>query len=104
MLLSGTQKEFNPSHIYKIGVSDVPSVNKFADLGVIISNDQPSAQCAKAAASAQRMLSVLKLAFRHLDIGALSILYKAFVLPLLEYCSVAWCPFYVKDILDLRRF
>ena len=32
-----------------------------------------------------------------------SVLYKSFVLPLLEYCSVVWCPFYVKDIEILER-
>ena len=49
------------------------------------------------------MLSTIKLAFKFLDINALTMLYKSFVLPILDYCCVAWCPFYVKDIDSLER-
>ena len=94
----------NPEFLYMIGDATVPEVDAFCDLGVLITKDlKPSSQCLKAAASAQRMLSVIKLAFRHLDMPTLKTLYKSFVRPLLEYCSVVWCPFYVKDIDILER-
>ena len=89
----------NPGFEYVIGDSPVSRVDGFRDLGVFITKDlKPSTQCLRAAASAQRMLSVIKLAFRHLDVFTITTLYKSFVRPLLEYCSVVWCPFYVKDI------
>ena len=49
------------------------------------------------------MLSTIKLAFKFLDPSALTTLYKSFVRPLLEYCSVSWCPYYVRDIDALER-
>ena len=74
------------------------------DLGVIISNDlKPSAQCLRTAARANRMLGIIKLAFKFPTVHMMTILYKCFVLPLLEYCTVAWCPYYVKDIEVLEK-
>lgn len=49
------------------------------------------------------MLSVIKLAFISLDPRTIALLYKTFVLPILEYCSSIWCPFYVKDIEVLEK-
>lgn len=49
------------------------------------------------------MLSVIKLCFKHLNAPTLVRLYKAFVRPCLEYCSAAWCPYYVADINVLEK-
>ena len=49
------------------------------------------------------MLSTIKLAFRHLDPNTLTILYKAYVLPFLDYCCMVWTPFNVKDIEVLEK-
>lgn len=87
----------------------IKNVDSISDLGVIVAkNLKPSDQCLKACARAHRMLAVIKLAFKFLDITTLTHLYKTYVRPLLEYCSIVWCPFYVRDI-DLlekvqRRF
>lgn len=59
---------------------------------------QSNSQFFGAAASAQRVLQNIKLAFWHFDISTFRALYKSFVRPHTEYCSVVWCPFYVKDI------
>ena len=76
---------------------------------IIITDDlKPSAQCLKAAARANRMLSIIKLAFKFPTVRVMSVLYKSFVLPLLEYCTTVWCPYFIKDIEILesvqRRF
>ena len=49
------------------------------------------------------MLAIIKLAFKFLNVHTITVLYKSFVLPLLEYCTVVWCPFYVKDIEVLEK-
>ena len=49
------------------------------------------------------MLSVIKLAFRHLDMPTLTILFKYFVRRLLEYCSVVSCQFLCEGYWHLRQ-
>ena len=94
----------NPRRSYFIDDNQICSAESVLDLGVVITNDlKPSTHCLRAIAKAQKMLSILKLAFKFLDINALTTLYKAFVLPFLDYCCVTWCPFYVKDIDALEK-
>ena len=64
---------------------------------------KPSLQCLKAAASAQRILNMIRLSFRHLDIASLSQIYKTIVRPRLEFCIPAWCPYLQKDICVLEK-
>ena len=94
----------NPGRTYFIGDAAVADCNRFIDLGVLVADNlKPSAQCFRAAARAQKMLAIIKLAFKFLSVHSLSVLYKSFVLPLLEYCSVVWCPYYVRDIEILEK-
>ena len=64
---------------------------------------KPSANYKKAASRGQRMLTLIKIAFKFLQPSVLCMLYKAFVRLLLEYCCSDWCPFYVKDVDVLER-
>lgn len=94
----------NPQKAYVLGDDVLPSSREVCDLGVQITSDlKPSAQCQRAAARANRILGCIRLAFRFLDATSLITLYKALVLPILEYCSVAWCPFYTCDIDVLEK-
>ncbi|MEL7307906.1 MAG: reverse transcriptase family protein, partial [Pseudomonadota bacterium] len=94
----------NPCLPVCVSGNQLSPVSSVRDLGVYISNDlKPSLQCMKAVSKGHRMLSVIKLCFKHLDVSVLVRLYKAFVRPVLEYCSVAWCPYYVKDIDALEK-
>ncbi|MEL7309200.1 MAG: hypothetical protein AAGK05_15980 [Pseudomonadota bacterium] len=69
-----------------------------------ISSDlKPSSQCRRAAARANKILGCIRLAFKYLDLFSLASLYKALVLPILDYCSVAWCPYYTRDIEVLEK-
>ena len=64
---------------------------------------KPSAHCRRIVARANRMLSVIKLAFKFLDASSFTQVYKSLVLPILDYCSVVWNPLYVRDIEALEK-
>jgi hypothetical protein len=84
--------------------NSVVSTDCVCDLGVWLTSDlKPSLNCARAAKRGHQMLSLIKIAFKFLQPSLLCKLYKAFVRPILEYCSCAWCPFYVKDIELLEK-
>lgn len=89
----------NPETVITIDDVPIPCRNELLDLGVMISNTlKPSAHCSRVVARANRMLGVIKLAFKFLDAPSLTQLYKSFVLPIFDYCSVVWSPYYVRDI------
>ena len=69
------------------------------DLGIIITNTASvTTQCLKAAASANRKLSLLKNTFMSRDIFIWSELYLTYIRPLLQFALPVWCPFLKKDI------
>jgi len=75
------------------------------DLGVIISSDlKPSQQCNQAHAKANRILGMIKRTISYKSRGILLQLYKSLVRPHLEYCTVAWSPYYQKDKNLLEKF
>ena len=67
------------------------------DLDVYITNDlKPSTQCAKAALKASSSLGIIRKSFSYLDSESLSMLYKCYVRPHIEYCIQAWRPYLKK--------
>ena len=94
----------NPSYVYTLDNVPLRAVKEVVDLGVAVSSNlKSSSHCLRAAARANKVLGCIKLAFRFLDASTLLTLYKALVLPLLDYCSVAWSPLQVKDIEALEK-
>ena len=94
----------NPSRQYFLDNHQIVDVSYVTDLGILITEDlKPSTHCLQVAARGHRLLSTIKLAFKYLDLHSLTCLYKAFIRPVLEYSSEAWCPFLVKDIEILER-
>ena len=82
----------------------IPSATSLIDLGIVITDDlKPSEQCLRAASRANRLVSTIKLAFKHLDMHSWTLIYKAFVRPVLEYCCTVWSPYYIKDIELLEK-
>ena len=74
------------------------------DLGILIaSNLKPSAQVAKAAASANCMLGCIKHTFACLDKETLPALYRALVRQRMEFAIQAWSPYLRKDIVKLEK-
>ena len=74
------------------------------DLGVWICSDlKPSLYCCKAAASAMRVLSMIRKAFVNISKELFTFLYKTYVRPHLDYCSSIWSPYFSKDIYIYNR-
>ena len=69
------------------------------DLGVWITSDlKPSLHCCKAAASAMRVLSMIRRSFVSISKELFIFLYTTYVRPHLEYCAPIWSPYLVRDI------
>ena len=84
----------------------LPEVDHEKDLklGVwISSNLKPSLHCCKAAASAMKVLSMIRKSFANISKDLLTFLYKTYVKPHLEYCSAIWSPYLAKDIDVLEK-
>ena len=95
-------KNFNRE--YFMGGQRLNTVDSERDLGVVVSNDMKVAlQCAKACATANRMLGVIKRTFSSRSRDVIIPLYKAIVRPHLEYCVQAWRPHLKKDVELLEK-
>ncbi len=66
-------------------------------------NLKPSAQCAKAARTAQTVLSQLTRAFHYRDGNIYVRLYMQYVRPHLEYAAAAWSPWLEADKAVLEK-
>ena len=74
------------------------------DLGRMISSDlKVSKQCAKAVATANRVLGMISRTISDKSRDTILQLYKSLVRPHLEYCIQAWRPHHQKDIDLLER-
>jgi hypothetical protein len=94
----------NPKHNYACNGVILPSASEISDLGVMRSNLAPYAsQASKASAKASKMCGLILAAFRCHESRVLWPAFKAYVLPLLRYASVAWCPRLHRDIDCLER-
>ena len=83
---------------------ELSKVNFEKDLGIwTTSSLKPSLHCDKAAASATRVLGMLKRIFTMISKGLFIFLYKTYVRPHLEYSVQLWCPYLARDIDTLQR-
>lgn len=63
------------------------------DLGIIVaSNLKSSQQCIKAAATARRVIAMVRRNFKRLDVSDFNLIYKTYIRPHLEFCIQAWSP------------
>jgi len=68
------------------------------DLVLDVSSDlKVSSQCQQAYAKANRMIGLISRNIYHKSWTVMLQLYKTLVRPHVEYCTVAWSPYYKKD-------
>ena len=80
------------------------SVQQERDLGVITTSDlKSSSQCLKSAATARKVIGMMRRTFRNLDVSDFRLIYKTYIRPHLEFCIQAWSPHFVKDIQVLEN-
>ena len=79
-------------------------VHQERDLSVIVTSDlKYSSQCLKSAATARKVIDMVRRTFRNLDIADFRLIYKTYIRPHMEFCIQAWSPHFVKDIDVLER-
>jgi len=89
---------------YQMNGRTLNVVQQEKDLGVLLPNNlKVSAQYQQACSKALRILGMINrtIVYRHTDI--LLKLYKSMVRPHLEYCTVAWTPYYIKDKVLIQK-
>ncbi len=87
-----------------MGDTALATTKEEKDLGVHVTSDlKPAVQVAKAAASANSTVGMLKKTYTYMDAEMFLPLYKALVRPKLEYCIQAWSPFTRRDITVLEK-
>jgi hypothetical protein len=92
-----------PNNYLITGVS-LEHVKSEKDLGIHLQYDMKSGEhCKIVAGKATRVLNIIKRAFGPLSRREFQILYKTYVRPHLEYCSVIWWPHYSKDMALLEK-
>jgi hypothetical protein len=88
----------NPRHVYQMNGQVLEASSEERDIGVVVTeNLKPSAQCAKAARTAQSVLGQLIRAFHYRDRHIFMRLYKQYVRPHLEFSTQAWAPWTEGD-------
>jgi hypothetical protein len=94
----------NPKNEYSMNGSKLLSTTEEKDIGVTVTDKlKPSAQCAKAAKTAQTVLGQISRAFHYRDRHVFVRLYKQYVRPHLEFATQAWSPWTVTDCEVLER-
>jgi hypothetical protein len=94
----------NPEHKFSMRGKELEATCEEKDIGVAVtSNLKPSAQCAKAAKTAQTVLGQLSRAFHYRDRHVFARLYKQYVRPHLEFSTSAWSPWTAQDIECLEK-
>ena len=89
----------NPKRNYTCNGVTIPSAIEISDLGVNRSNLAPyTSQAAKASAKASKMSGFILATFKCHESRVLWPAFKAYVLPLLRYASVAWSLRLQRDI------
>jgi hypothetical protein len=99
----------NPCYDYLLNDITLDHVSSFKDLGVTISNTCSfNEHISCVVAKANRILGIIKKTFVSRNVIMYVTLYKSLVRPILEYCSLLWCPYrsYLSDQIEAvqRRF
>jgi hypothetical protein len=94
----------NPAQCYSMDNQQLGVTEEERDIGVSMTrNLKPSAQCAKAAKTAQTVLSQVSRAFHYRDRHVFLRLYMQYVRPHLEFAAAAWSPWLENDKNTLEK-
>ena len=94
----------NPAQAYTMNNQQLGVTEEERDIGVSMAkNLKPSAQCAKAARTAQTVLAQLARAFHYRDRHIFLKLYVQYVRPHLEFAVAAWSPWLEADKAVLEK-
>ena len=86
---------------YEMGGTILSKTVKENDLGVTMNaNIKVSEQCRIAASNGNQVLGMIRINTTYTDKSLLLPLYKAVVIPHLEYCIQAWSPYLRKYMLE----
>ena len=89
----------NPSVDYKLNGKNIKETKIEKDLGVYVQDNLKfERQINDSVRKANNMVRIIKHTFTYLDSKSLSILYKTYIRPHLEYCVQAWSPYLHKDV------
>ena len=92
------------NYLYTLDGVPLKSVSSQKDLGVIISNDlKPRNHITSIVSKANQRVGLIKRCFTHLNFDLIYRLFKAIVMPILEYGSPTWSPALLCDINDLEK-
>ena len=94
----------NMDEEYKMGDAVLGRTTKQKNLGVTFSPDMKvSEQCGIAASKGNQILRLIRRTIMYKEKQLIVPLYKAIVIPHLEYCIQAWRPYRKKDIDKIER-
>ena len=89
---------------YKLGDETISSADKEKDLGVVINSKlEREDHINQVAGKAHNLLANMKIAFTYVDASMVRKIITTFIRPTLEYASVVWNPWMVKDIKKIER-
>ena len=89
----------NPSVDYKLNGRNIKETKIEKDLGVYVQDNLKfERQINNSVRKANNMIRIIKHTFTYLDSKSLSILYKTYIRPHLEYCVQAWSSYLHKDV------
>ena len=94
----------NPQNLYNMEGHQLEVTEVERNIGVMVTNTlKPSAQCAKAARTAQAVLGQISRAFYYRDHHGFIRLYCQYVRPHLEFSTQAWSPWQEGDKAALEK-
>lgn len=94
----------NANTPYLMDGTEMKKVDEVADLGVLVDNKLKfSNHVVKIVSKAHRYANLIIRTFKSRDPELLVKAFNVYVRPVLEYCSVIWNPYFMKDIIALER-
>ena len=91
--------KLNPKYTYNLSDTHLLECNNFKDLGIIVTSDMSNnAQCKYIAKKASSVSNLILKCFQSKNTDLLIRAFLVYVRPILEYATVAWNPWLLKDI------